>query len=311
MLHLLGCFGTYCKLEKHRDIYLKARIGLKENETVISVITKFLLFFCGSNFLSQIKKIAIKNIISICSTHPKLFMSEAILKVLDREFDDVDVDIKRTIIQGFMDFLKNEDNNSKKLNGVQTKSSTEIKLDVAVFHGDAKSYVNDGICAGIIQRYLEKILEFCLQESDELAVLPVQFVQLVIKLGFANPKICIPYIIALESTTNPHIRHIAFELHTELFEKHESLTDSSYLEGLKLAVAFRKRTSNNIYQEKFFINNLYSIVNGNYSSRKSSFYLLPKYLTSILVLQNWKTIHFKEIRLFIQHLTLQLFILHL
>lgn len=276
LLHLLGCFGTYCKLEKHRDIYLKARIGLKENETVISVITKFLLFFCGSNFLSQIKKIAIKNIISICSTHPKLFMSEAILKVLDREFDDVDVDIKRTIIQGFMDFLKNEDNNSKKLNGVQTKSSTEIKLDVAVFHGDAKSYVNDGICAGIIQRYLEKILEFCLQESDELAVLPVQFVQLVIKLGFANPKICIPYIIALESTTNPHIRHIAFELHTELFEKHESLTDSSYLEGLKLAVAFRKRTSNNIYQEKFFINNLYSIVNGNYSSRKKLILSLAK-----------------------------------
>lgn len=276
LLHLLGCFGTYCKLEKHRDIYLKARIGLKENETVISVITKFLLFFCGSNFLSQIKKIAIKNIISICSTHPKLFMSEAILKVLDREFDDVDVDIKRTIIQGFMDFLKNEDNNSKKLNGVQTKSSTEIKLDVAVFHGDAKSYVNDGICAGIIQRYLEKILEFCLQESDELAVLPVQFVQLVIKLGFANPKICIPYIIALESTTNPHIRHIAFELHTELFEKHESLTDSSYLEGLKLAVAFRKRTSNNIYQEKFFINNLYSIVNGNYSSRKKLVLSLAK-----------------------------------
>lgn len=276
LLHLLGCFGTYCKLEKHRDIYLKARIGLKENETVISVITKFLLFFCGSNFLSQIKKIAIKNIISVCSTHPKLFMSEAILKVLDREFDDVDIDIKRAIIQGFMDFLKNEDNNSKKLNGVQTKSSTEIKLDVAVFHGDAKSYVNDGICAGIIQRYLEKVLEFCLQESDELAILPVQFVQLVIKLGFANPKICIPYIIALESTTNPHIRHIASELHTELFEKHESLTDSSYLEGLKLAVAFRKRASNNIYQEKFFINNLYSIVNGNYSSRKKLISSLAK-----------------------------------
>lgn len=276
LLHLLGCFGTYCKLEKHREVYIKARVGLKENETVISVITKFLLFFCGSTFLSQIKKIAIKNIISVCSTHPKLFMSDAILKILDREFDDVDVDIKRTIIQGFMDFLKNEDNNSKKLNGVQTKSSTEIKLDVAVFHGDAKSYVNDGICAGIIQRYLEKILKFCLQESDEFAILPVQFVQLVIKLGFANPKICIPYIIALESTTNPHIRHIAFELHTELFEKHESLTDSSYLEGLKLAVAYRKRTASNVYQERFFISNLYSIVNGNYSSRKKLILSLAK-----------------------------------
>lgn len=276
LLHLLGCFGTYCKLEKHREVYIKARIGLKENETVISVITKFLLFFCGSTFLSQIRKIAIRNIISICSSHPKLFMSDAILKILDHEFDDVDLDIKRTIIQGFMDFLKNEDNNSKKLNGVQTKSSTEIKLDVAVFHGDAKSYVNDGICAGIIQRYLEKILKFCLQESDEFAILPVQFVQLVIKLGFANPKICIPYIIALESTTNPHIRHIAFELHTELFEKHESLTDSSYLEGVKLAVAYRKRTASNVYQERFFVGNLYSIVNGNYSSRKKFISSLAK-----------------------------------
>lgn len=276
LLHLLGCFGTYCKLEKHRNIYLKSRVGLKENETVISVITKFLLFFSATNFLANVRKISVKNIISICSTHPKLFMSDAILKVLDREFEDADVEIKRTIIQGIMDFLRAEDNNSKKINGVQTKSSTDIKLDVAVFHGDAKTYVNDGICAAIIQRYLTQILIFCLQESDDLAILPVQFVQLVVKLGFANPKICIPYIIALESTTNPHIRHIAYELHKELFEKHESLSDSSYLEGLRLAVKFRKRTSDNIYQENFFIKHLYSIVNGNYSSRKKFILSLSK-----------------------------------
>lgn len=277
LLHLLGCFGSYCDFEKYRDNFKKPGVGLKSNETVTSLITKFLLFFCDSMFDSQVKSTSIRNIIHICTYHPKLFMSESVLKILDREFKGSSMGIKHTIIQGIIGFLNKEDSDSQKRNGAEEKSSTELKLDVAVFHGESQSYVNDGICAGIIQRYIGDVLDLCLYDSGESSSLPAQFLQIVVRLGFANPKVCIPTIIALESSPNPYIRRIAAGLHQEIFEKHESLSDSSYLEGLRLTMRYKKAVSgNHMFQSTFHLQAIYQIVNKSYSSRKKYMQSLTK-----------------------------------
>lgn len=277
LLHLLGCFGSYCDFEKIREVYIKANVGIKGNETVTSLITKFLLFFCNGDFEPQVRNVAIKNIIHVCTYHPKLFMSNPILNVLDREFSGECIEIKHSIIQGIISFLNKEDTDSQKRNGAEEKSSKEIKLDVAVFHGDSQSYVNDGICAGIIQRYVDKILLLCISDSGKFSLLPVQFLQLVLKLGFANPKVCIATIIALESSPNGYIRNIAKQLHQELYEKHESLTDSSYIEGLRLAVKYQQKVATGlVFQQTSHLSSIYKIVCRSYSSRKKFIFALSK-----------------------------------
>lgn len=267
LLNLLGSVGKYCKLERHRELFLKSHLGLKENETVTSVITKYLLFFCGVKVDSQIRKTAIRNILGVCSTHPKLYVSDSVLKILDRELNSIDTDVRNTIIQGLIDFLKIDEINTQRKNEEQVGSSKE-KQATDFIYGETQSVVTDGICVGLTQRYLEPILKMCLEADMELSYLPVIFLQQVVQLGFANPKVCIPYIIALEASSVPFIRHIAFQLHSGLFGKYESLTDSSYLEGLRLAVRSRKNCSSNIYSENFFMKTVYSIVSGHHSSRK-------------------------------------------
>lgn len=268
LLHLLGCFGKYCKFEKHRDLFVKSFMGFKNKESVVSVMIKFMLHFCDQSTHPKIKCAAITNLVNICSTHPKLFLSDQILKVIDREFDGDDLLTKHSIIQGMMDFLSKEDLDTQKRNGSLERSSTSTKLDVAVFHGNAQSYVNDGICAGLTQRYLARILKLCLLDGGRFSYLPIKYLQLVIKLGFANPKLCILTIIALESSTNKAITSIAYELHQEIFEKHESLTGNSYLDGIKLAAEYRKRVSKDFLLENDYFESLYSIVKNNYSSKK-------------------------------------------
>lgn len=279
LLNLLGCFGRYCKLEKHRDLFFNAQFGMKVNETVTSLITKFLLFFCLSGFNQQLRKTAIKNTIHVCFSHPKLFMSDAILKVFDNEFKGSNLEIKLSIIQGFTDFLVKEDSESQKRNGVDEKSSRNLKLDVAVFHGSSQTYINDGICAGLIQRYLTQILDFCIFEAGEMSLLPVNFLRQVVNLGFSNPKVCVPYIIALESSTDSSIRHMALNMHKDMFERYESLTDTCYVDGIKLAVRFRKALSNSIFEETFFLKNLYIIASKSVSSRKKFVHALSKLFT--------------------------------
>ena len=278
LLNLLGSFGKFCKLEKHRDVFLKSTFGMKEKESVISVMVKYLLYFCDNNTSVKVRSVAIRNLISICSTHPKLFMSEPILKVLDREFASDNLPIIHNMVSGIMEFLQSEDKNSQMKDRV-SKKSTDTKLDVAVFHGNSHSYVNDGICAGLVHRYIGRIAELCLIDSGVFTFVPVQFLQLVVKLGFANPKMCILTIIALESSTNYSIKNIARELHEELYEKHESLTNSSYIEGVKLAVEYRKNCGCTLDKETEFLDDIYSIFRNNYSSRMRFVHSLSKIVT--------------------------------
>lgn len=268
LLHLLGCFGTYCKFEDTREIFEKSGLNMKENETVLSFISKFLLFFCKIKFDASIRNVAIMNVMHICGSHPKLFLSDPILKILDRELKGGELSIQYTIVEGIMRFLESEERNSADRNGIDQKSSREIKLDISAFHGDERLYFKDGISTALAQRYFNNVLELCLNDDDKNSLLAAKCLQIIVHLGVANPKLCVPTVIALESSTNPSILRIATDVHNHIYSKYESLTDSCYGKGIKTAIEFRRRVSNNYLHEKQFFNILYSVVRGNFSSRK-------------------------------------------
>ncbi|CAH2354804.1 sister chromatid cohesion protein 2 [[Candida] railenensis] len=285
LLNLIGSFGKFGSFEDNRENFLKANIGLKENESVISLLAKVVLFFC--NFQEQkrksigsnsIRKTAVKNIVGICSSHPNLFVSETVLKILDREFnakyDDDDISIKIVIVEGLIEFLEKENEDSKKR---QQEGSTK-KFAVSL-EGNSKFNVNDSICASVIQRFSPSILPLCFYDQESYSYIPIKYLQLVVKLGFANPKVFISSIIALESSTNVYIKSSAIEMHQELFEKHESLTDTSYVEGIKLAYQYRYKYSRNFVNERFFLKNLYSLISYNRTSRRKFIQSITKTFT--------------------------------
>lgn len=285
LLNLIGSFGKFGLFEENRENFLKANIGLKENESVISLLAKVVLFFC--NFQEQkgktvgsnnIRKTAVKNIVGICSSHPNLFVSETVLKILDREFsteyENDDVSIKIVIVEGLIEFLEKENDDSKKR---QQEGNT--KKFAASLEGNTKFNVNDSICASVIQRFSPSILPLCFYDQESYSYIPIKYLQLVVKLGFANPKVFISLIIALESSTNTYIKLLAIEMHQELFEKHESLTDTSYVEGIKLAYQYRYKYSRNFVNERFFLKNLYSLISYNRTSRRKFIQSITKTFT--------------------------------
>lgn len=283
LLNLLGGFGKYGLFEDHREVFSNANVGLKSNESVISLLAKVLLFFANAS--EELRRSSIKNLVGICSSHPNLFVSETVLKVLDKELQSdssvaSSIEIKLTIVEGVIEFLQKEDRESRKRQkGDQSKNGhKKVNLD----GGNSKFYITDSICASITQRFIPYILPLCFSDTDgKLSLIPIKFLQLVVKLGFANPKVCIPLIIALESTTNNFIKQLAIEMHKDLFEKHESLTDSSYVEAIKLAVSFRQKCSKTtkFFNERFFLKNLYSIICYNRASRKKFIQSICKVFT--------------------------------
>ncbi|ODV87437.1 hypothetical protein CANARDRAFT_21388 [[Candida] arabinofermentans NRRL YB-2248] len=276
LLFLLGNFGRYCKFSEHQGLFLTSKLGMKQNESVTSLIFKHLLIFCSETLNSDLKRVAVRNLINVCITNARFFMSEQLLSVIDQAYEASDMSLQDVVTKGLGTFLELEEKKVIELNGLESKDSKRVKLDVAVFHGESANYVNDGICSALVQRYLEPIMKNCLVDELDHSFKSIRFLQLVVKMGFANPKLCFPTIIALESSAIFSVRSAATLMHEELFEKHESLIESSYIEGLKLAVEYRKRLSPDLFQEKYFLITCMKIIQTNRNSARKFLKIVTK-----------------------------------
>lgn len=80
-----------------------------------------------------------------------------------------------------------------------------------------------------------------------------------------------PTIIALETSSDAHLRGIASTLHRNLNEKHESLIESCYIDGVKLAYRYQMRMNGNKLQlppDISSIHTLYDIAKGSRKGRQ-------------------------------------------
>lgn len=281
LLYLVGFIGKYCNFESNREVFFNANIGLQNDESITSLIAKYILAFCQSKMHHQIKRIAIKNLITLCGSHANLFMSEYILNIIDREVlhvpIDENLDIIETILDGINEFLKEEEEKSLKRVGLGISTSTEIALDVNIFHGKYSNKEKDGILASLAQRYMSKILELCLLDETEnisIVITCAKFLETFVKQGFANPRLVISVIIALELSSINIVRSIARDLHIELHNRYESLVESKYIEGLKISSEKLGRQKAVSLEQVHVFSRFYEIISNSRASKK-------KFVTSL------------------------------
>lgn len=133
--------------------------------------------------------------------------------------------------------------------------------------------------ASLSQRYLDKILNVAVATEDDFALSATLFLEKIVTQGFANPRACVPTLIALETSTNSAIRGLAFDIHRNLHTKYESLIDGSYTEGLKRAYEYHSLQSGSFVDEGMKgsvtdLSPLYSLMKSNRNSKR-------KFLTSV------------------------------
>jgi cohesin loading factor subunit SCC2 len=278
LLFLIGNFAKECNFEKDRSFFeTKKLLALKDKESVVSFMVKNLVVFTRPNVNDQIRKIAIKNLISVCSTHSSLFLSEHVLKIFDDEFQGSRVEFQEVIIQGLLEFLERQEKLSGKKSGYKEKKSGKVGLDVDVFHGNSKTFENDGICASLVQRYIDPVLRLCLLEDGGISYSAVKYLKFIVIKGFCNPRLCAPTVIALQASPVHYIRSVGLELFADLFERYESLIDTSYAQGFKEAIEFRSKLTKNILLEtSSFLQKFYTIVEDSKSSKKKMMNQLVK-----------------------------------
>ena len=276
LLYLIGNFGRYCNFQQDRDIFIQAKVGLQENEAISVLLLKYVLKFCDSSTPKPLRKVAIKNALNVCISHPKLFFSVPISTLIESAFRKKDMSITDIVIGSLLTLLENEELKMMKKNGLDVKRSGSIKLDLAVFHGISKDYVNDGICSTLVQKYLRDILDTCLDANNENSINSIEFLRMTIKFGFSNPKTCFPTVVALECSKSKYIKHVALQLHRFLFEKFETLIESTYSEAIKKAITYVSAVYavEDLGDCKSFLRSFYRIVNERNSKQRSEKFIL-------------------------------------
>jgi cohesin loading factor subunit SCC2 len=286
LLYLLGGFGKYCDLERNREVFTRQqKLGLKDKETVLSLLTKIIVLFTKSSVHKQIRKSALRNVIHIATTHPKLFSNDRILQVLDSELlDSTDLSLKSSVLQGILEFLEKEEKDALKRasRDVEVKSADAGKL----IHGNQKLFANDDICSSLTQRYLDTSIKLSSFGATDVEVFSgVKFLRFVVRMGFANPVVCIGPVIDLQVSKYPHVRSVGLELHRQLHERHESLIDNLYAPSVFRAFRLGFENSNgNVLEDTMFIQKLYRIFEDSKVTRKK----FLKQLSRTLELKNFK-----------------------
>ncbi|KAK9322636.1 sister chromatid cohesion C-terminus-domain-containing protein [Lipomyces orientalis] len=270
LLHLLGHLGRYCNLDSHKEILEEKELKGK-GRTLSEATILALQLFTRKNAAAGIRRTAVRNLGMIAIAHPRLFLESSIIKILDAALDSDDVDLKDTVIKIFNEFLAYEQ--ARADDAVKKRGGSDDKVDVAVLKGEAKNFSADSVCSSLVQLYLDRIFAIALGSEDEYAFSAILLVEKIVRQGYANPRNCIPVLVALETSRRPVVRSLALELHQTLHEKHESLIEGAYLEGVKAVLDYNRRQSatnptRSMSRSDENLRPLYSVIKSSRSTRK-------------------------------------------
>lgn len=264
--HLLGNIGRHCDVTENLEIF--AAVQTKKPATSLAeLIIRKELVFCESHLPLTIQKVAIRTICNICITHPLMFLSKAVLKVLDVIMNGDDHDLREQAMKMMIDFLFFEEDTANATAALRSGKTSE-EVDLGVFHGVTNKFVNDGASASLMQRYLPKIIEFATSGETDFALTATLLLERIIRQGFANPRIAVATIIALETSHHKDISTVAKGMHAKLHDKHESMIEGSYVEGVRAAANYRARLSSNIYEEYDNFSYFYHFMKNNRASKR-------------------------------------------
>ncbi|KAJ8101405.1 sister chromatid cohesion C-terminus-domain-containing protein [Lipomyces tetrasporus] len=270
LLHLLGHLGRYCNLDSHKEILEEKELKGK-GRTLSEATILALQLFTRQSAAAGIRRTAVRNLGMIAIAHPRLFLESSIIKILDAALDSDDVDLKDTVIKMFNEFLSYEQ--ARADDAVKKRGGSDEKVDVAILKGEAKNFSADSVCSSLVQLYLDRIFAIALGSEDEYAFSAILLVEKIVRQGYANPRNCIPVLVALETSRRPVVRSLALELHQTLHEKHESLIEGAYLEGVRAVLDYNRRQSatnptRSMSRSDENLRPLYSVIKSSRSTRK-------------------------------------------
>ncbi|KAI0366939.1 hypothetical protein BV20DRAFT_951369 [Pilatotrama ljubarskyi] len=175
---------------------------------------------------------------------PALMTAEPSAKIMDAIFASPQEEARGRLLKILQDFLMSEAGkhaaNEKATAGPKGKL-TSGKVNMEELIGNTEGFADSGVSSAIVQRYLDKILDAALSQTAQIQAAAVDILTFTIKQGLAHPLQSFPVIVALETSSNPHLSSRASALHAILHSKHTSLLNARFVNSARASFDYQKR----------------------------------------------------------------------
>ncbi|KAF9964489.1 Sister chromatid cohesion protein 2, partial [Mortierella alpina] len=212
--------------EAHLD-ELKASMRPTVQEFVFAILHAF--FVEGHS--RALQQTALQSLGHIYLSYPALMNSAQSIDIMDSVFAGQDDGLKTELLHIYTNFL---------LKIQITPPSEEGRKAGYSLIAKAEDQLEAGIGSSIMQRYLERVLQCALMDDRQLQCAAVDVVSQVTLQALAHPMLCMPAIVALETSTDRLLSERAFKIHQDLHQKHASLIYARSMDCIKTMYIYQK-----------------------------------------------------------------------
>ncbi|WFD06511.1 Sister chromatid cohesion protein 2 [Malassezia vespertilionis] len=168
--------------------------------------------------------------------YPSFFLHARVTKTMDSIMASGDADERQLVLRILLDYLNAEAAQSVAPVPVHVQQDMMGELT-----GSGEAYTGTGVASALIHRYASPVLNATLDVDNRgVQRLASEILALAVLQGLAHPIQCMPYIIALETSSDISLRNRAVQLHVHLVSKHGSLLATRYKEGALMSYTFQR-----------------------------------------------------------------------
>ncbi|CEG81367.1 hypothetical protein RMATCC62417_15580 [Rhizopus microsporus] len=247
MLLLCGLLCQHFEFDKRRQEEPVAMSGLDAvyRGSIGTLVFDLLHFFAGDERMNElgeqgmtIRLTALQALGYFYCSYPTFIISNTSTELMDKIFYQGTNAMKTQLMRVFQEFLSAEDKRIEKRQHEEEEKEEIINLDILL--GNTEEYAELGVNGSLMQRYLPKILECTLNKTSGLLYAAFEVVSSVIHRGLAHPVLCMPVVIAAETSPDALLRTKAYYTHKYAHDKYGVLLYMQTSEYISTSFQYQK-----------------------------------------------------------------------
>lgn len=185
----------------------------------------------------KLRLAAVVCLMKICTRYPNMFLNSTIDRILHEEvLVQPSSEEWNIFIMLLLEFLQGEEDRIE----VKKQGASNLMSD-NILHSNAEEAVVDSASAGLLQRYLEPILQRALASEDAFAAVSARLLVQAIESGRVSVHESLPAVIALTTAQELEISKAAQRGYTFITSRWGSMVEQKLSEGIQLAVEYHLR----------------------------------------------------------------------
>lgn len=238
LMNIVGQFGKACDFESQLTTF-KTKFPQSKSKTVAGLAVEIVCPFTSPKQPLNIREAALDAVCAIAQRWPKMFLRADVGNAFHLILKEKAQSLEEIFVSGLEGFFA-------LLSTPTEAQQEEAAAPVTGRERLAKTYVatdQDGASSELAQKFLTDIVRIAESSAGDLALTATKLIASILQQGLPHPKECGPTLVALETSPNPTIAHLAWKEHRVMHQKHETTIEKEYVRSIQRSLAYQQNVA--------------------------------------------------------------------